>query len=199
MFVQKKIIVMSFLISIVLLSGCIEDTENGNLINNSDNITSISNNTSSVSDNISVSDNFSLDSMVIVEQLPDGYEILGTLPVSDYNEYSGNIIDAREGAYRDTDNLDVYLDIIELDSEQAALELISNYQAQYEPLAIGNRFTTIHFNGHDATRITQYRNSGGAQLPKYQVIWNNENMVFNVKSNSHLESSSLELAKATGH
>ena len=195
MFVQKKIIVISFLISIVLLSGCIEDTENDNPINNSDNVTVISNNTSSISDNISVSDNFSLDSMVIVEQLPDGYEILGTLPISDYNEYSGNIVDAREGAYRDTDNLDVFLDIIELDSEQAALELISNYQAQYEPLAIGDRFTTIHFNGHDATRITQYRNS----VPKYQIIWNNENIVFNVRSNSHLESSSLELAKATGH
>lgn len=199
MFVQKKIIVISFLISIVLLSGCIEDTENDNPINNSDNVTVISNNTPSVSDNISVSDNFTLDSMVIVEQLPDGYEILGTLPISDYNEYSGNIVDAREGAYRDTDNLDVFLDIIELDSEQAALELISNYQAQYESLAIGDRFTTIHFNGHDATRITQYRNFGGTQLPKYQVIWNNENMVFNVRSNSQLESSSLELAKATGH
>ncbi len=192
MFVQKKIILMSLLIAIVLLSGCIEDTENGNPVN-------VSNNTSSVIDNISVTDNFSLDSMVIVEQLPDGYEILGTLPISDYNEYSGNITDAREGAYRDTDNLDVFLDIIELDSEQAALELISNYQAKYEPLAIGDRFTTIHFNGHDATRITQYKNSGGTQLPKYQIIWNHENMVFNVRSNSHLESSSLELAKATGH
>ena len=186
MLVQKKIIVMSFLIAIVLLSGCIEDTENGNPVN-------VSNNTSSVSDN------FSLDSMVIVEQLPDGYEILATLPISDYNEYSGNIVDEREGAYRDTDNLDVFLDIIELDSEQSALELISNYQAKYEPLAIGDRFTTIHFNGHDATRITQYKNSGGTQLPKYQIIWNHENMVFNVRSNSHLESSSLELAKATGH
>jgi len=193
MFVQKKIIVMSFLISIVLLSGCIEDTENDNPINNSDNVTSISNNTSSVSGNSS------LDSMVIVEQLPDGYEILGTLPISDYNEYSGNIVDAREGAYRDTDNLNVFLDIIELNSEQAALELISNYQAQYKPLDIGDRFTTIHFNGHDATRIIQYKNFGGTQSPKYQVIWNNENMVFNVRSNSHLKSSSLELAKATGH
>ena len=182
MFVQKKIIVISFLISIVLLSGCIEDTGNGNPVN-------VSNNTSSVSDN------FSLDSMVIVEQLPDGYEILANHSVSDYNDYSRNIVDEREGCYRDTDNFDVFLDIIELDSEQAALELISNYQAQYEPLAIGDRFTTIHFNGHDATRITKYRNS----VPKYQVIWNNENMVFNVRSNSHLESSSFELAKATGH
>jgi len=185
MFVQKKIIIMSFLISIVLLSGCIEDTGNGNPVN-------VSNNTSSVSDN------FSLDSMVIVEQLPDGYEILATRSVSDYTEYSGNIVDEREDVYRDTDNLDVFLDIIELDSEQAALELISNYKAQYESLAIGDRFTTIHFNGHDATRITQY-NSGGTQSPKYQVIWNNKNMVFNVISNSHIESSSLELAKATGY
>ncbi|MDF1558186.1 MAG: hypothetical protein P1P80_08435 [ANME-2 cluster archaeon] len=193
MFVQKKIMVIVLLISIIVVSGCAQNTGNDNLTNSSDT-------TSSISD----LDNYSLDSLVIVEQLPDGYEILGILPISNYDTYSENIVDAREGAYRDIDNFDVFLDIIELNSEQAALEFISSYKAQYEPLDTRDnfttiQFTTIHFNGHDATRITRYRISGGTQLPKYQIIWNNENVVFVVISNSHLESSSLELAKATGH
>ncbi len=190
---QKKLLIISFLVSIILLSGCTENTSDGNLVDTPDNTSSISDNTSTVSDN------YSLDSMVIVEQLPAGYEILGILPISDYNEYSENIVDAREGAYRDTENIDVFLDIIELNSEQAALEFISDYKAQYEPLATGDRFTAISFNGHDATRIIKYKYSGGSQLPKYQIIWNKGNIVFVVISNSHLESSSLELAKATGY
>ena len=193
MFSQKKLLIISFLVSIILLSGCTENIGDEILVDTPDNASSVLDNTSTVSDN------YSLDSMVIVEQLPDGYEILGTLPISDYNEYSGNIVDAREGAYRDTENIDVFLDVIELNSEQAALELITTYKAQYEPLSIGDRFTTISFNGHDATRIIQYKYSGGSQLPKYQIIWNKENIVFVVISNSHLESSSLELAKATGY
>ncbi|MCL7415662.1 MAG: hypothetical protein M8349_06330 [ANME-2 cluster archaeon] len=187
MFVQKKLMVIVLLISIIVVSGCAQNTGNDTLTNSSDTTSSISE-----------LDNYSLDSLVIVEQLPGGYEILGILPISDYDIYSENIIDAREGAYRDRDNFDVFLDIIELNSEQAALEFILSYKAQYEPLPTGDRFTTIHFNGHDATRITQYRISGGTQKPKYQIIWNNENLVFVVISNSHFESSSFELAKATG-
>ncbi|MCL7413662.1 MAG: hypothetical protein M8353_08620 [ANME-2 cluster archaeon] len=187
--ILQKILTIGFLVSIIVLSGCTENTGNEDLTDTPDN---------SISDN-TLTGNLSLDSMVIVEQLPDGYEIMGTLPISDdYIEYSDNIIDAREGAYRDTENTDVFLDIIELDSKQAALDFISRYKSQYIPLDTGDRFTTISFNGHEATRILQYRNSGGSQIPKYQIIWNKENLVLLVRSNSHLESSSLELAKATG-
>jgi len=182
----KKTVASILLISILLLSGCIEDTDT-EIIDNSDN-------TSSGIDQ----DNFSLDSMVMVENLPTGYEYLGSPPINDYDEFSENIIESKEGAYRDVDNVDVFLDIIELDSELAAVEFILSYKANYEPLAIGDRFTPLSFNGHDATIITEYRN----QLPKYQIIWNNDNIVFIVRSNSNLESfesSAMNLAIATGY
>jgi len=183
MYNLKKTVASILLISIILLSGCIEDTDT-EIIDNSDN-------TSSGIDQ----DNISLDSMVVVENLPSGYEYLGSHPINNYDEFSENIIESKEGAYRDEDNFDVFLDIIELHSESAAFEFILNYKAQYEPLAIGDRFTEITVNGHDAIRITKYRN----QLPKYQIIWNNDNIVFIVISNSNFESSAMNLAIATGY
>ncbi|MCK4938230.1 MAG: hypothetical protein KAR85_06470 [Methanosarcinales archaeon] len=187
MFMGKKLQIIGFLLLIILLSGCTGNTDNGNSGNISD-VTPTP-----------LSSNSSLDSMVIVEQLPTDYEILATLPISDYDEYSENIVDTRQGAYRDNENIDVFLDIIELNSEQAALDFTSNYKAQYKPLDIGERFTTISFNEHSAERIIEYNYYAGDQIPKYKIIWNKENIVFVVKSNSHLESSSLELAKATGY
>lgn len=184
---SKKTVASILLISIFLLSGCIEDTDT-EIINNPDN-------TSSGIDQ----DNFSLDSLVMVENLPSGYEYLGSLPITDYNEFSENIIESKEGAYRDDDNYDVFLDIIELDSESTAVEFILSYKANYEPLAIEDRFTSLSFNGHDATRITEYKYSGGTQLPKYQIIWNNDNIVFIIRSNSNLENSAMNLAIATGY
>lgn len=187
MYNPKKTIASIILISIILLSGCIEDTDT-EIIDNSDN-------TSSGIDQ----DNFSLDSMVMVENLPSGYEYLGSPPITDDDEFSENIIESKEGAYRDEDNVDVFLDIIELDSESAATEFIFNYKSQYEQLSTGDRFTNLNFNGHTSTRIKTYTYAAGNQLPKYQIIWNNDNIVFIVRSNSNLESSAMNLAIATGY
>ena len=79
MYNPKKTVASILLISIILLSGCIEDTDT-EIIDNPDN-------TSSGMDQ----DNFNLDSMVMVENLPSGYEYLGSLPITDYNEFSDNI------------------------------------------------------------------------------------------------------------
>lgn len=183
----KKTLASILLISIILLSGCIEDTDT-EIINNPDNTSS----------GIG-QDNFTLDSMVMVENLPPGYEYLGSPPITDYDEFSGNIIELKEGAYRDEDNFDVFLDIIELDSESAATEFIFNYKSQYEQLSTGDRFTNLNFNGHTGTRIKAYTYRAGNQLPKYQIIWNNDNIVFIVRSNSNLESSAMKIAIATGY
>ncbi|MCG7847911.1 MAG: hypothetical protein MIO93_01850 [ANME-2 cluster archaeon] len=196
MFMGKKIPMIGFLLLIILLSGCTENTDDGNSGNTSDDASLIPDATLTPTPFPS---NYSLDSMVNVEPLPNGYEILGILPISDYDEYSENIVDTREGAYRDPENVDVFLDIIELNSEQAAFDFISNYKAQYVPLDVENRFTTISFNEHSAERIIEYKYSSGDQIPKYKIIWNQGNIVFVVRSNSHLESSSFELAKATGY
>jgi len=129
-----------------------------------------------------------------VNNLPDGYEYLGSFPISDYNELSENIIESIEGAYRDRDNFDVFLDIIKLDSESAAIEFILNYNAQYEQLPTGDRFTTFLLNGQGGTIIKTYRFTDGNQVPKYQIIWNHRNIVVIVRSNSNLENSAFDLA-----
>jgi hypothetical protein len=171
----KKSLVFVVLI-ILLFSGCIDAGNNGNN-----------------------PDNSSLDSLVMMDHMPEGYEYLGSVEMSNYNEFSENIVGSKMGAYRDHENFDVLLNVIQLDSESSALEFISNYKAQYEQLPAGDRFTGNTFNGHEATTIKTYRLKDGVQTPKYQIIWNNNNIVFIVISNSHLESSSLELAKATGY
>ena len=144
-------------------------------------------------------DNSNPDSLVIVEQIPKGYEYLGYHEISDYNKFSENIITSKEGAYRDEDDVDVFLNVIELDSESAALEFISNYQEQFNQLPDGNRFSSITFNGHDATIVKTYRLNDGIQVPKYQIIWNSDNIVFLVISNSQDERSAEKLAETTGY
>jgi len=135
--------------------------------------------------------------IITTDPLPDGYEYIATLPDSKYNN-SKNVIRSSEEAYRDRDNYDLSLDIIELDSQNSAVELISGYKAKFEELVTGDRFTQIYFNGHEATQIKKYTIIDGTQLPRYQIIWNNDNIVYIIRSNSNLEDSALELAKATG-
>jgi len=138
------------------------------------------------------------DNIIITpDPLPDGYEYIATLPDSKYNN-SKNVIRSSEEAYRDRDNYDLSLDIIELDSKNSAVEFISGYKAKFEELITGDRFTQIYFNGHEATQITKYTIINGIQLPRYQIIWNNNNVVYIIRSNSNLKDSALELAKATG-
>ncbi len=135
---------------------------------------------------------------ILVDPIPAGYEYIATLPNSNYNEFSEHIIHSKEEAYRDKDNLDVSIIKIELDSEQSALEFMSNYKDQYIELPDGSRFTEIYFNDHNAIKIKKYVINNGTQVPRYRIIWNNGNIVYNIKSNSNLEESSLILAKATG-
>ena len=93
---------------------------------------------------------------IAVDPIPAGYRYIATLPNSNYNEFSDHIIHSKEEAYRDRDNLDVSIIEIELDSNQSALEFISNYKDQYIELPDGNRFTQIHFNDHNAVKIKKY-------------------------------------------
>lgn len=145
---------------------------------------------------VSISSEIATDSIIYlpVNNLPEGYRYLGSLPISDYNELSENIIESIEGAYRDRDNFDVFLDIIKFDSESAAVEFILNYKAQYKQLPTGDRFTSFLLNGQGGTIIKTYRFSDGTQVPKYQIIWNHRNIVIIVRSNSNLENSAFNLA-----
>jgi hypothetical protein len=135
--------------------------------------------------------------IITADPLPDGYKYIATLPDSEYNN-SQNVIRSSEEAYRDRDNFDLSLNIIELDSQNSAVEFISGYRTTFEELKTEDRFTQIYFNGHEAIQIKKYTIINGTQLPRYQIIWNNDNVVYIIKSNSNLEDSAMELAKATG-
>ncbi|PPA78605.1 MAG: hypothetical protein C00003105_00768 [ANME-2 cluster archaeon HR1] len=133
---------------------------------------------------------------ILVDPIPAGYEYIATLPNSNFNEFSEHIIQSKEEAYRDKDGLDVSIIEIELESDQSALEFISNYKGQYNEMPDGSRFTEIYFNDHNAVRIKKYVINDGTQVPRYRIIWNSSNIVYIVKSNSNLEESSLIMAKA---
>ncbi len=133
---------------------------------------------------------------ILVDPIPAGYEYIATVPNSNYNKFSEHIIQSKEEAYRDRDDLGASIIEIELDSKQSALEFISNYKDQYIELPDGSRFTGIYFNDHNAVKIKKYVINDGTQVPRYRIIWNNGNIVYIVKSNSNLEDSSLILAKA---
>jgi len=133
---------------------------------------------------------------ILVDPIPAGYEYIATVQNSNYNEFSEHIIHSKEEAYRDRDDLGISIIEIELDSKQSALEFISNYKDQYIELPDGSRFTGIYFNDHNAVKIKKYVINDGTQVPRYRIIWNNDNIVYIVKSNSNLEDSSLILAKA---
>jgi hypothetical protein len=133
---------------------------------------------------------------ILVDPIPAGYEYIATLPNSNFNKFSEHINQSKEEAYRDKDGLDVSIIEIELESDQSALEFISNYKGQYTEMPDGSRFTDIYFNDHNAVRIKKYVINDGTQVPRYRIIWNSNNIVYIVKSNSNLEESSLILAKA---
>lgn len=186
---QRTVFIILAILSVMLLSGCVRP----------DNVDITIPPTQTPPEN-NIEKNlteYDLDSMVMVVHLPAGYEYIGSVNISDYNGLSSNIIKAKEGLYRDRDNIDVFLDIVELKSSTDATDLVTKYKATFEPkvnIPENNPFSDEFFNGHSATRIRTIRN----QKPKYQIVWNTDRLVFIVRSNSEQEYSAQEIAKATG-
>ncbi|NPE29508.1 hypothetical protein HNV12_16420 [Methanococcoides sp. SA1] len=139
---------------------------------------------------------------VVLETVPEGFEYLGVHAVeldtvkTSYADVDG-IVNASEGIYN-LDSIDYFIIAIEMDSIASAEELITQYKAAFTPLAVGERFTDVSFNEHDATLVTKYITAGGEDVPRYQYVWNNENFVFLVKGNTDDATVVLDLAEATG-
>ncbi|TFH44560.1 MAG: hypothetical protein E4G94_03510 [ANME-2 cluster archaeon] len=132
-----------------------------------------------------------------VKNLPNGYELLGTYP--DFSEYDSNyenIINSSEGIYKDQNYKDVYLDVLEFDTESNAINFIEEYKSRNKPVTNEDIFSTITINGQSVTRMETYTISKGTQEPRYSFFWNDNNYVYIVKSNSNLENSALDLATA---
>ncbi|HUV82771.1 MAG TPA: hypothetical protein VMW53_06840 [archaeon] len=166
--------ILTVLILTIILSGCIDDSTDD--------------------DNLPDQD---VNSLVIIENLPEGYEILGTYPdFSEYNNDYENIIDSGEGLYRDQNNNDVYLDVIEFDTESNAINFIEEYKSRKESVTKEDIFSTVIINGKSVTRMKTYSISQGTQEPRYSFFWNDNKYVYIVKSNSNDENSALNIVKA---
>ncbi|HOW15828.1 hypothetical protein [Methanosarcina sp.] len=141
-----------------------------------------------------------------LETLPAGFEYYDTasFPIdqtkSDYKaENVSGVLNVSEGIYRDSNNTEYHIDVIELENKEAANNFINAYKASFPPLSNGSRFTDVSFNGHSAVKITEYVTDGGKTVPRYSYLWSNENYVIRVFGNTPEEAPIKQLAEATGY
>jgi len=144
--------------------------------------------------------------MSTVDPVPSGFEYLASLPLSvadikqDYEaDNVSGILGGSEGMYKHSDGADFYIDVIEFEDSSAAEALIFEYKSSFSQLRVGSRFVEESFNGHFATKITEYVTAGGEQVPRYSYIWQHENYVFVVYGNTEDSSLIKNLAVATGY
>ncbi|AKB13031.1 MAG: hypothetical protein ACHQXK_02660 [Methanosarcina thermophila] len=192
---KKSMALISVFVALMIaFSGCVGDNNSAD-----DNRTGQDNPGTGVSPDGTAAD------ISEIENLPAGFEYIGSLPLNetdiknDYNaENVSGIIGGSEGMYK-YNGSDFYLDVIELEDAEAANNLISAYKSSFPPLQNGSRFVEESFNGHSAVRITDYITSGGKSVPRYSYIWSNENYVLVVFGNTADSTQVRQLAEATGY
>ena len=192
---KKSMALISVFVALMIaFSGCVGDNNSSD-----DNRTGQDNPGTGVSPDGTAAD------ISEIENLPAGFEYIGSLPLNetdiknDYNaENVSGIIGGSEGMYK-YNGSDFYLDVIELEDAEAANNLISAYKSSFPPLQNGSRFVEESFNGHSAVRITDYITSGGKSVPRYSYIWSNENYVLVVFGNTADSTQVRQLAEATGY
>jgi len=192
---KKSITLISvFAVLMIAFSGCV------------DNNSPAANGTDSENPEANVISDENVSGISTLETLPAGFEYVITLPLitdeikSNYNaENVSGILEGSEGVYNGSNETDYYIDVIKLEDEEAANNLITAYKSSFPPLNNVSRFTDDSFNGHSAVKITDYITSGGKTVPRYSYIWSNENYVIIVFGNTDEESSVRRLAEATGY
>ncbi|KKG09483.1 hypothetical protein [Methanosarcina sp. 2.H.A.1B.4] len=192
---KKSIALISvFAVLMIAFSGCVDN--NTPAVNGTD---SDNPETNAISDE-------DIAGISTLETLPAGFEYVDTIPLptdetkSDYKaENVSGVLNVSEGIYKDSNETNYYIDVIELENEESANNFITAYKASFPPLSEGSRFTDESFNGHSAVKITEYITSGGETVPRYSYIWSNENYVIIVFGNTAEEAPLRQLAEATGY
>jgi len=126
--------------------------------------------------------------------LPPGFTYMGTHDAK--LDIGGSSVNATEGVYRNGGD-DMYIQVIQNDKPetllaQYKLQLKQQYKSDYNP------FEDISFNGHNATKVTDYTTVKGEQKARYSVMWTNETFMILVGSSFDPQVVSA-LATATGH
>ncbi len=123
--------------------------------------------------------------------LPVGFTYMGTHETS--VSIGGVSLVATEGVYRNAGE-DVYIQVVRNDRPEA---LITQYKKQYKDVNY-NPFEDISFNGHEATKVTDYTVIDGKQSPRYTVVWAKEKNMIIVGSSGNPQTV-IALATATGY
>lgn len=191
--VNKLVLVSALIVMMLFVSGC-TDGQNPD--------SGQENNVTDVGESADIAE-MSAEDLTTIDNLPEGYEYLGapTLAVEEVRrEYvnSSGITDTSEGFYK-ADSVDLYIDVIELESPEMAEEFVSGYRSGFKELASGTRFAEEDFNGHSAVRIKTYSTVGGEQVPRYTYIWSNDRFVFVVGGATEDYTMLRTLAEATGY
>jgi hypothetical protein len=198
---KKSIVLISvFTVLMIAFSGCVDDNTPAVNGTDSDSGTDSGNpETNAISDEDTAG-------ISTLETLPAGFEYIDTLSLSiddiksDYKaENVSGILEGSEGIYKDSNETNYYIDVIELEDKEAANNFVTAYRSSFTPLSSGSRFTDESFNGHSAVKILDYITAGGKTVPRYTYIWSNENYVIVVFGNSAEEAPIRQLAEATGY
>ncbi|MHC1755466.1 MAG: hypothetical protein AB9861_08570 [Methanosarcina sp.] len=191
---KKSIALISvFAVLMIAFSGCVDNTP---AVNGTD---SDNPETKAISDEDAAG-------ISTLETLPAGFEYIDTIQLSpdeakiNYKaENVSGVLNVSEGIYKDSNETNYYIDVIELENEEAANNFVSAYKASFKPLSSGSRFTDESFNGHSAVKILDYITSGGKTVSRYTYLWSNENYVIVVFGNTAEEVPIRQLAEATGY
>jgi hypothetical protein len=148
-------------------------------------------------------ENANVSEMVVVEEIPAGFEYLGARMLSAGEILDGccnesEFVEASEGIYKG-DGFDIYVTAVETPSRDDAENLVSGYKATFPPMAKGDRFVEESINDHVATRIVWYVTSKGEDVERYAYVWNNGKYVLQIKGGTNNSLTLKEFAEATGY
>ncbi len=126
--------------------------------------------------------------------LPAGFTYMGT-HYADV-EIGGKSVNATEGVYRIGED-DIYIQVIENEKPDALMEQYkSDFKKQFK--SEYNPFEEVSFNGHTATKTTDFITMKGEQKTRYSIIWVTGKSMVIVGSSSDFQAVK-DLATATGH
>jgi len=144
-----------------------------------------------------------VSNMVVVENIPPGFEYLGARELSSDKVLDGGcndseFVDAYQSIYKGPD-FDILVTAVETPSEDDAENLLSSYKATFPAMANGNRFVEESINDHFATRIVWYVTENGQNVERYAYVWNNGKYVFQIRGATSDPLILKEFAEATGY
>lgn len=150
------VLLVAFLAVAVGVSGCLDNGDDNTTDNNS-------------------TPNATFDkSIVTIDPVPTGFELLAVKDVTADKENIDGITDALDGfvGSYSYENTNVYLYAFQTKNNSSAKAYVQTMiDAHKEQYPSSNNVTTVQINGHDATLITKMTTSGGTSVERYTLTW----------------------------